>query len=846
MIQENYKDDSEKYNSKYGEYNYYKSYIRDIKGKYMDFGNVQRDSPSGRYFNDHRRNNNYYYRNRQDNLHNSAYRNSYRNSYKNSYKNFHKDLYHNGYHDSHNHVYNSGFKLLKGKRIRSSNRSSNSSRKGKLLKKFKNYDVDDNMMRVYKNGKKRSYSSMRQISDHEQRHHKVYLESKYHHEDYQNNYAEGYNSTRKRKYYSYKKKLYNSDKRRNYDTHFGHGNIFYNNEYYLFNDGSMLKKKKMYYGNKNSFRTNSKSYNGHPDRMNNKRKGSYRNGKCKATAGHQKETGSFGGGPSASSATSAATEVGACSYKDKDEKSNKSFKLKHTDTTRDDGTGKSYVRGESMGNRRNQAACIDKEKGSQQSLRKYTRGERKRKKAPNSYSGTRSGRRSRRRSKRRSAQRRRRRRDSTSSNEETGSSALSRRGSSYSSHENKKKHHADRYSSESYKYTPSDESTDDVSSRKKYNHKRNRTKISDMEDNNNRKKKKKKKENCDSDDEIVHFSWKKGMLLNNCYVVIRKMGEGTFGRVLLCQHMDTKKYYAVKVVRNIKKYTKSAKIEADILKKIQNDDFNNNNIVKYHGRFMYYDHMCLVFEPLGPSLYEIITKNNYNGFHLEDIKLYCIEMLKALNYLHKISLTHTDLKPENILLDDPYFEKTLVSVRRPTDGKRVQIYRTKSTGIKLIDFGCATFKDGYHGSIINTRQYRAPEVILNLGWDVSSDMWSFGCVLAEMYTGDLLFRTHEHLEHLAMMEAIVQPIPKKMICDAVRTNGAKYINRDGLRLAWPENASSFESIKYVKRCLPLYRLIRNELFFDFLYSILQIDPALRPTPAELLKHRFLQESYEYY
>jgi serine/threonine protein kinase len=60
----------------------------------------------------------------------------------------------------------------------------------------------------------------------------------------------------------------------------------------------------------------------------------------------------------------------------------------------------------------------------------------------------------------------------------------------------------------------------------------------------------------------------------------------------------------------------------------------------------------------------------------------------------------------------------------------------------VIDFGGATYDDDDHKStIINTRQYRAPEVILEVGWSFPSDLWSAGCIIAELYTGDLLFAT---------------------------------------------------------------------------------------------------------
>ncbi len=63
----------------------------------------------------------------------------------------------------------------------------------------------------------------------------------------------------------------------------------------------------------------------------------------------------------------------------------------------------------------------------------------------------------------------------------------------------------------------------------------------------------------------------------------------------------------------------------------------------------------------------------------------------------------------------------------------------EDSGIKVIDFGSATFKDQYHSSIVSTRHYRAPEVILGLGWSFPCDIWSVGCILVELATGQSVF-----------------------------------------------------------------------------------------------------------
>lgn len=130
-----------------------------------------------------------------------------------------------------------------------------------------------------------------------------------------------------------------------------------------------------------------------------------------------------------------------------------------------------------------------------------------------------------------------------------------------------------------------------------------------------------------------------------------------------------------------------------------------------------------------------------------------------LPVLHDLNLIHTDLKPENILLvNNTYqtftYNRTIPSssttISRNARQRRVLL----DSEIRLIDFGSATFDDEYHSSVVSTRHYRAPEIILNLGWSFPCDIWSIGCILVEFFTGDALFQTHDNLEHLAMMENV--------------------------------------------------------------------------------------------
>lgn len=119
--------------------------------------------------------------------------------------------------------------------------------------------------------------------------------------------------------------------------------------------------------------------------------------------------------------------------------------------------------------------------------------------------------------------------------------------------------------------------------------------------------------------------------------------------------------------------------------------------------------------------------------------------------MHKQELIHTDLKPENILFTRPL--QTISGL-----GNVVP----ECTDIRLIDFGNSTFSKSYHSNVIATRHYRPPEVLMNIGWSYPCDIWAVGCILLEMYTGQVIFAPRDDYEHLAMIEKVISPIPSKM------------------------------------------------------------------------------------
>ena len=190
-----------------------------------------------------------------------------------------------------------------------------------------------------------------------------------------------------------------------------------------------------------------------------------------------------------------------------------------------------------------------------------------------------------------------------------------------------------------------------------------------------------------------------------------------------------------------------------------NDKHNKNKCIHLRDCFDFRNHICIVTDLLGQSVFDFLKSNQFVPFPNSQIQSFARQLLTSVAFLHDLNLIHTDLKPENILLVENGYQTFTYNRQIPSSSTTIsrQARHRKvllDTEIRLIDFGSATFDDEYHSSVVSTRHYRAPEIILGLGWSFPCDIWSIGCILVEFFTGDALFQTHDNLEHLAMMESI--------------------------------------------------------------------------------------------
>jgi len=149
---------------------------------------------------------------------------------------------------------------------------------------------------------------------------------------------------------------------------------------------------------------------------------------------------------------------------------------------------------------------------------------------------------------------------------------------------------------------------------------------------------------------------KVGEVYNNNLVVVRKLGWGHFSTVWCAWDRKKKKQVALKVQKSASHYTEAAMDEIDFLNKAASIDHpGSRQVVRLWDSFKHTglngNHVCMVFEPMGPNLLALIKHYNYRGIPMDLVRCITRQVLEGLDFLHsKCSIIHTDLKPENVLL----------------------------------------------------------------------------------------------------------------------------------------------------------------------------------------------------
>lgn len=358
-----------------------------------------------------------------------------------------------------------------------------------------------------------------------------------------------------------------------------------------------------------------------------------------------------------------------------------------------------------------------------------------------------------------------------------------------------------------------------------------------------------------------------GNIVAGQYLVEGELGSAAFSTAYRCVDLssegdgpDGHEEVCLKVIKNTKDFFDQSLDEIKILELLRlTGKCHEMNILEMRTFFYHREHLIIVTELLRQNLFEFgkfITDNDEQPyFTMQRLSYITRQVLIAMKFIHGLGLIHSDVKPENILL---------ASYSRAR--------------VKLIDFGSSCYLTDRQSSYIQSRSYRAPEVILGLPYDGRIDIWSLGCVVAEMYTGEVTFQNDSVVSMLSRIEAICGPFPRKMVTqgrqssaffvksgllyEKVRNKSAKSDSdsEDESSTGHDTTAATRYDIFQPKRTTLAARLgfdedlmtrfdagvqlsgkhKRRAIFVDFIRSLLTVDPDKRPTAEEALKHPWME------
>ena len=303
------------------------------------------------------------------------------------------------------------------------------------------------------------------------------------------------------------------------------------------------------------------------------------------------------------------------------------------------------------------------------------------------------------------------------------------------------------------------------------------------------------------------------------YQQIAQLGSGAFGTVIKCYDHKNHRIVALKLVRDWPKMHKQIVLEKEVLEilKEKSDIAVDHHCIRVYEIFGYRSFYVYAFEVLSINLYMSLKVDNFKGFDLNKIKIIAKQAALSLQFIHSLGLIHCDIKPENILW---------------TSGKR--------DSVKLIDFGCCCHVGNTLHTYIQSRYYRAPEVMLGIQYGQPIDIWSFGCVLCELITGIPIFPGEDEDEQMALIQSVLGPPPLDMLMDGTRTNC--FFDEEFYPILRPNKKGVTHSVSSTS--LGAVLNINEPHLLDIIRKCLKWNPSERITFKEIVNHPWFNESFD--
>ncbi|XP_041375755.1 serine/threonine-protein kinase PRP4 homolog [Gigantopelta aegis] len=337
------------------------------------------------------------------------------------------------------------------------------------------------------------------------------------------------------------------------------------------------------------------------------------------------------------------------------------------------------------------------------------------------------------------------------------------------------------------------------------------------------------------DDAEGYYRVRIGEVLEKRYSVYGFTGQGVFSNVVRARDAARgNSEVAIKIIRNNEMMHKTGLKELEFLRKLNDADPDDKfHCLRLYRHFFHKNHLCLVFESLSMNLREVLKKYGKDiGLHIKAVRSYTQQLFLALKLLRRASILHADIKPDNILVND---SKLL---------------------LKLCDFGSASHvSENDITPYLVSRFYRAPEIILGMGYDHNIDLWSVGCTIYELYTGKILFAGQSNNEMLKFMMDVKGKIPNKMIRKGMFKDqhfdpGYNFLYHEVDKVTQREKVTVLNNINSTKdllaemvgyQRLPEEQLRKLTQLKDLLDRTLMLDPSKRISLNMALSHPFMQE-----
>ncbi|EAW12718.1 mitogen-activated protein kinase mpkC [Aspergillus clavatus NRRL 1] len=281
------------------------------------------------------------------------------------------------------------------------------------------------------------------------------------------------------------------------------------------------------------------------------------------------------------------------------------------------------------------------------------------------------------------------------------------------------------------------------------------------------------------------------------YVNLQPIGMGSFG--LVCSAFDqiTQQLVALKKVMKPFDGSSLAKRtyrEIKLLKYLRHE-----NLICLRDIFISpLEDIYIATELLGTDLSRLLSVKPLDS---QFAQYFIYQILRGLKYIHSANVIHRDLKPTNILINE-------------------------NCDLKICDFGLARLQEPQMTGYVSTRYYRAPEIMLTWQrYGVQVDIWSAGCILAEMLRGKPLFPGKDHVHQFHLITNILGNPPKSVLEKITSKNTMKFVQ--SLPSREPRDLST---------------IVPKDTDFDaidLLKKMLVIDPDIRVSAQDALRHPYL-------